>query len=418
MTSIKQQLDTMLKRSLTLCGYTLEADAQGKLVHVPKDEAVKNFLKTLASESIDMKDLRDKIVAAWDDPKGEIAKSLNAARVTTVSNYIAAESTFKSAFFTTETLGDADEPFYTNETKNEVRISTLGEDGSPEHVRLLNPYARANVGLYLLTSDWVRWKTRDIYRGDVSATIQNTIDIARDMRFKLDRVHYDMLNLAVASGGCFGAFSYEQARSNKAQRIYLSHSGIVTAHLPTTNAVVNGTTGGPGGTRFTVRFYDPVYAADGTTPSAYNGFRPAVLMSIIDYADSWGDALPAGGRLVPTGEIIVPASDVIDIATYMSPTNVDKVQTRIQEDIINNGYTSLSLLGRNWRFIPDVTIPVNTCYPVFNLKPGLSYEKPSWNKEQSRRDDDENWEERRQQALYGAVIPSQWRPRAMKITYA
>jgi hypothetical protein len=406
MTSIKQQLDTMLKRSLSLCGYSLNDKGE----RVPKHEAVENFLKTLAADTTSQKEMADKIIAAWDDKTGTLQKALSAARIEQIGNFIAAESTFKSAFFSTVTLAPDEEPFYVNETLNETRVGAIGDDGTPERVRVVRPQERTAVGLYLVASDIVRVKTQDLYRGDVSQSALATINIARDMRFKLDRVFFNLLTASVANGGCFGAFSYEQARTNKATRIYLAHSGIDTSHLPLTNEIVNGTTAGPTGTRGTVRYYD-------SASTTLVGFRPSVLLSIVDYADRWADVLPGGGRLMPTGDIIVPASDIISMALYMDLTKVGTTQTAMQEQIQNQGYSSLTLFGKTWRFIPDVTIAAGTCYPRFNMLPGIAYEKPNWNREFTNRNDIENWEERWQRAAHGGVIPAQWRPRAISVKY-
>lgn len=418
MTSIKQQLDTMLKRCLALHGTTfkeVEKDGQKATVVVPRDEAVREFMKNLASQEPDPKAMADKIIAAWGDQTGELQKELSAARIEQIGNFIASESTFKETFFRTVTLAPDEQPWFVNETKNEMRVGVIGDDGTPEMVRVVRPQDRTAVGLYLIASDKVRYKTMDIYRGDVSLSATATLDIARDIRFKMDRIHFDLLNAATSSGGCYGVFSYENARTNKATRVYLAHSGVKTAHLPTTNSIVNGTTGGTTGDRFTVQYYDPPKDSAGSATD-YTGFRPAVLLAIADYCASWGDVLPGGGRLMPTGEIIVPASDIINIGLSMLPI-ANVTANALQDQVMTNGYMSLSVMGMNWRFIPDVTIDAGTCYPRLNLLPGISYEKPVWNKETVTRNDQENWEERYAQAAYGAVIPAQLRPRGLKVKY-
>jgi len=408
MTSIKQTLDTMLKRCLTLHGTTFQ-EVDGKKVAIGTDEAVREFMKLMASDSTSPREVADKIIAAWDDKTGALQTSLNAARVTAVGNFIATESVFKSAFFSTVSLQPDEEAFYTNTTQNEQIVGLMGEDGTPERTRVVRSQARTPIGIYALSSKIVRYKTLDIYKGDVSQTVLGTINTARDLTFKLDRVHYDLLNASLSNGGCYGAFSFEQTRSNKATRIYNAHSGIVTAHLPTTNDIVNGTTSGTGGTRFTVQYYD-------TAATNLTGFRPAVLRAIIDYATSWGNVLPEGGSLVPSGDIIVPASDIINIALGLLPANNDTAGS-LQAQVQEQGYFSLNLLNKNWRFIPDLTITSGTCFPRFNLVPGLSYEKPSFDREFVTRNDIENWEERFQRKAYGLCIPAQYRPRGLRIKY-
>lgn len=405
----------MLRRSLALNGYTYK-EVDGKMQQVGSDESVRDFLKTLAADTTSPREVADKMIAAWNDKTGELQKSLNAARVEAVGNFIASESTFRSAFFSTVTLAPDEEFFYTNETLNETRISVMGEDGSPEQVRILKPQDRTSVGIYAVTSDKVRYKTLDIYKGDVRQTALKTIDIARDMRFKLDRIFLTALTASQANGGAFGAFSYEttnQGSKSKASRVYLAHSSIDTSHLPTTNDVSNGSgTGGTSGAdgRTTVRYYDPV-------SSSLSGLRPAVCLAVMDYSDRWADVLPGGGRLMASGEIIVPSSDIINIVRGMTLSN-NVQESIIQKEVQEQGYTQLTVAGKKWTFISDVTIPSGVCYPRFNLLPGIALEKPSWDKEVVTTNEMENWEERQQRKAYGVTIPAQYRPRAMRITYS
>ncbi len=418
MTSIKQELDRMLKRSLALCGTThTEAVVNGekKMVEVATDKAVKDFMTTLAASTATDKELCDKLIAAWEDGTGNLQKSLNAARVEMIGNFIVSESTFQAMFFNIIGLAPDEEPYYFNDTRQEVRVGSLGEDGTPERVRIVRSQEKTAVGLYQIASDKVRYRTADIYRGDVSQAAQSNIDLARDLRIKLDRIHRNALLLTVANGGCFGVFSTEQTRANVATRIYVNHSNIVTANLPTTNNFVNGTgTGGTSGAdaRWNVRYYDP-------TSTSASGFRPAVLLSIEDYCQAWGDVLPygmTGTRLVPTGDILVPSCDIIDIARYFTLVS-NTLENDLQRQVQANGYMGLNFNGRSWRFIPDVTLATGTCYPSFNLKPGLSYTKQNWDRAFTKRDDEENWEERWNRRAYGIVIPSQNRPRALQIKY-
>jgi len=82
----------MLSRSLQLEGFTYGKDEKtGAGIIVPKDGAVKEFLKTLASINPDPKVQADIMVKAWEDGSGALQKSLNALRVEAVGNFIAAE---------------------------------------------------------------------------------------------------------------------------------------------------------------------------------------------------------------------------------------------------------------------------------------------------------------------------------------
>lgn len=398
MTSIQSEFKSLLNRCMALHGRTYEVADNGDLIATPTDAAVRKFLTALCADSQDHKEVIAKMKAAWEGDK-EVQTALNAARVWQVGNFIAAESTFRSAYFELVTLKPDEEPWIVNETTNEIRVGSISEDGTPETVRVLKADAKFALGLYMVASDYVKYKTLDLYKGDITGPQKATFDIARDLTFKLDRLHFNLMTAALADGGAFGAFSTENTKANRAQRIYMPHSGIVVAHLPSTNDFVN----------------TDVAAWD--TEENLTGFRPAVLKVIEAYANRWGNALPDNaGRLVPTGEIIVPASDLENLGKYLAVSN-DTVASDLQNQVEKNGFASLTLWGRTWRFIPDVTIVSGTCYPRFNHVIGLSFDKPSHGGEDVVTNKLEHWEKRAQSRAWGAAIISQWRVRACRIKY-
>lgn len=400
--TIKERLDQMLRRSTMVHGFTLCNDGNGNTVRRPVSEARDEFIKNLRDMEPDPLKAAQLLQEAWDNKDTMLA--LNAVRLEQVGNYIFSESTFMNMFFEINTLAAEDEPFYKNETMQEIAVGRTSEEGTPEMVRIVKPEERTSIALKFLASKKVHYKIVDVYTGNVSDIAKRTFDISQDLQFKLDRIHYDLLTAGTSNGGAYGAFSYEQGRTNKATRIYVPHTGIVTAHLPTTND------------------YDMTQAAGHADNPTANGsltkFDIPILKAIQDYADKWANVLPdaGGARLVPTGEIIVPASDIIAIADSADP-QMNKDAQRIQEDINRDGYTSLQYLGRVWRFVPDVTIPSGTCYPRFNMVPGKTYLKPSFDKEFVETNEEENWETRYQRKVFGAVIISQHRPRSLRIKY-
>lgn len=136
------------------------------------------------------------------------------------------------------------------------------------------------------------------------------------------------------------------------------------------------------------------------------------------YANQWGDMLPGGGRLVPTGDIIMPSDEIISVATSNFLT-ANSNTSALQQQVYENGYMSLSYGGRTWNFIPDSTYcPDGYCFPRFNLLPGISYSKPSLDKEFVETDLRTGWETHDQLTVYGAVVISQYRPRTLRIRYA
>jgi hypothetical protein len=396
MTAIQKDMEDLLKRCLTLHGTALEWDDQGRPQKVPADKAVRDFLTTMCKEITegDAMATAELIQKAWaKDP--DAVRSLNGARVYHVGNFIAAESMFRQAFFQIETLQLDEEPWIINDTENEMPIVDVSPDGAPQEIRVIKSDAKFAAGLYVIVSRWVKYNTLDIYKGDVSGPAKATFNIARDLAFKLDRKHFDLLNASA-----FGPFSVEQDNTNPAERIYLAHSGIVTSNLPSTNDFDN----------------DDVAAWD-PTGSSLTGFRPEVLALIGDYSMRWGTYLPdTSSRLVPTGDIIIPSQDISAIAKGLlaeSGTN----ETDLQKQIQQNGYASLRVLGQNYRFLPNATIESGTCYPVFNLKVGLSFDKPGFSADSVENDLAEHWERRKQGRAWGATLIKQWRVRAMRINY-
>jgi len=409
----KHDIEQVMKRRIALAGYTLDENGN----QLPFDAANREFLTALASASANPKEQAELILAAQTDP--EKRKMLASLRVEQTNNFVFAESTIGASFFEVQTLGPSDEPAYTNYSKNEVRMGYMGEDGSPDTVRVVKAESNGKPALRLLTTPWVQYKTMDLYKGDVSAIAKSQFDINRDLTFNFDRELFKLLTASIASGGAFGPFGYETANGdpltgtkNKATRVYLPHSGIKTVHLPTTNDLdLTGTAKATA----TVSGVANVVKNPGSV--ATTAFGVPVLRAILQYANSWANVLPEGGRLVPSGEVIVPASDIIAIAEALAPTANASAQD-LQEQVNANGYMGLSYLGTNWRFIPDITIDKGTCYPRFNQLPGIVWRKPVYDKEYVEANLPEHWEKRCQQMAYGAAILSQRRARALRIKYA
>lgn len=399
---MKQQLDQMLNRAIHIHGHTWRKDANGQDVAVPADQAVREFITQLASQIPDPAEQVKVLTEAWDDKTGTKMRSLNALRVEQVGNFIAAESTWSTMFFEQITLLENEEPVYTNETQQEVKVGHIGEDGTPDRVRVVKPEYRTTIGLRWLASQKVRYKTIDVYRGRVADIAQKQFDIMRDLRSQYDKEHFTLLTQSVANGGCFGAFS--NTNSNKARRSYVAHSNVKQSRLPSTNDW---------------DLSDGVNGTDNPLSTDTNGtFHPDILKNIVHYGNLWGDLLPGGGRLVPTGEIIVPSDKIVEIATNLALTNNTQA-TSIQQQVADNGWASLEYFNKRWVFIPDSAFcPDGYCFPRFNLLPGRTFLKPSLDKAIVNTNFEENWEERSNQKVYGACIIGQYRPRALRIKFA
>lgn len=413
----KDTLQQTLNRRIMLCGQFRDRST-GQLVSI--DEANKKYLTTMCGKNADPKKAGSIIHAAheeWGGGKGVFGNlvsldgspirntkmhQLCAARIELINNFIVARPNFRSWFFEEVPLADDEQPYIVNETNNEVGIVHIGEDGTPERQRLVRPQARTPLALRIISSLKVRYKTFDVYRGNVAELTRKTFDIARDLEIKWDIELFHLINQPVANGGAFGPFSFENNRSQPQLRIWVPHSALVVSHFPTTND------------------YDLTAAAgSATNPTpdqiTDNKFNIAIIRAIVDYENRWPD-LFEGGKLMATGEIMVPASDIIAIAYAFTPTaNVN--EQRIQEEINRTGYMSVDYLGRNWKFIPSFFLQSGICYPRFNLMPGLVFSKTGMDREHLETNLTENWEERQMQKVYGAATITQRRIRCMRIKY-
>lgn len=417
---LREQIEQLANRGIILNG----SDYAGGLYQNPQsdqkvsvDAANRDFLLMLAkaqtgdqtteegrkaynqahAEAVDL------IKSAWGDPQK--MRILNAIRLETVNNYIMAKGNFMS-MFEIVTLKDDEIPYVANETMQEIACGYIATDGTPRRFKIEKPQAQNAIDLRYVTSRRVGYRTLDIYKGDIGTVAQRTFDIAFDLSFQLDKNCYTLLTAALGSGGAFGAFTLT---GSKPTRVFVNHSGILAStHLPTTNDIdmtANGTWPLGDGTSTSATFAPPRVGAH-------------TIIQIVKYADQWGDVFP-DGRITPTGEIIVPAIDTFgflnDLNLLTSSTRPNSTPTT--EALNNSGYLTVNIAGRNWRIIPDVTIPSGFCFPKFNKTPGRVYLKPGLDEEFVYTDREKHWEERSQQKVFGAYIINQKRMNVLRIKY-
>jgi hypothetical protein len=401
----KLLLNGMLDRAMALNSLR-GTDING----TPVQDSVRDFLTTLC-KAPDVSTEEGKkanaealamMKAAWRDPNGKEARALNALRLTQTDNFIKVNSNYMR-FFNVVTLGESDIPGVTNETQNEIKVGYIAEDGSPRHKKIEKIQDQALIDLAVVSTPKVGYRTRDIYKGDLRATVQKTFDMAFDMAYQIDRLGKTLMDATVANGGAFGAFTLT---GNKASRMYVPHSGIVTAHLPTTNAIT-------------------VNQVPISTDGVYNQgpivgrFGVRTLQEICRYADGFAGMWP-DGDLQPTGEILVPASDVFAVLLDLSLISTSQNQpseTEFNRQVNQRGYGTLHYNGITWKFIKDNTIASGACYPIFNKKIGNLYLKPSMDEEFTNYDAEKHYEWRMQSKVLGLAIINQWRMNAAKFTY-
>jgi len=409
---MKQQIQQLINRTaLSLNGYdfatneTVDHAANAKAYLLTLASAQTNLMPT-EGDSAEVKTAKAKALQTVRDALAgdrEAIRSLNALRLETVDNFVKAGSNWMR-FFDVISLRNDEEPGIKNTTMNEIRVGYVAQHGAPRMIKVPPHDAHTRIPLRDVSTEKVGYFTRDIYRGDIAALAQATFDLGFDLQFKLDRLAFDLYTAPLGSGGAFGAFVTTGARVS---RDYNAHSGIITSHLPTTNDITVYTDAiGPTGI-----YNDPASAIVGR-------FGVRVLQEIIRYADSWGNLFPS--RINATGEVVVPSSDLFTILmdhTQIQSTQGNPNATDFSRQVQENGYLQLQYAGRTWRFIPDVTIPTGTAYPVFSNKAGTVFLKPGLDEEVTETDRQKHYEERFITKVFGAYIVKQKRMNVARFTY-
>ncbi len=352
-----------------------------------------------------------RLMASWDDPK--LRRELCEVRVQTVNNFIRAEGNFLTNFFTEVPLGPSDRPAIQNETKNEIDVGYISQDGRARSMKAINPQTEALVDLRTVGSERVGYFLQDIYNGNIAPAAQRTFDISWDLTFKIDRLAKTLLSAALGSGGVYGTFTITGNRQN---RVYVPHSGIDTSNLPTTNDIIlsNDYVNGSSGQKW-FEYWDAAKYNSATESSTTSGkFRLDVLRAVNKYCNAWGNLL--GGPLRPTGVIIVPSGDSTGLVNEVSPTG--QAFNTVAEGLLHNYQTIPNYLGVNWTLVPDATLPSGTCYPILNRPVGNYYTKSSMDMEEVDTQRTKNWEERAMTKVVGFAIPSPNRPFACRVKYA
>ena len=229
MNEINQAIQKMTRRAFALNGVML--DREGNKVDM--ETAIAASLKAILEDKSPNAAKAAVIQAAWNDPAK--MRQLCELRVEQVNNYIWASSNIAALFFRVQTLSKPDRPVVQNETKNQIKIGYIAQDGGPKSVKLENPQEETLIPLKYLWSDSYGYFLTDIYNGDISASALKTINISFDLQRKIDSLAFTLLTASLGSGGAFGTFT---TTGTKVKRVYVPHGDIDTSNLPTTNDVV------------------------------------------------------------------------------------------------------------------------------------------------------------------------------------
>jgi hypothetical protein len=169
---------------------------------------------------------------------------------------------------------------------------------------------------------------------------------------------------------------------------------VVAANLPTTNDL-------------------DIAAMSGSTKFGFT-----TLDEIIDYGNRWGNAL--GGPLFPTGRVLVASKHARDLAAGITPSG--STSNKVADEILEQGWTSVNYMGRDWQIVADNTIdPANKfAYPEYNQKPGTVYLKPGLDREETVSTPElrkKMEEEKYMVKPFGAAINTHSRVRGARVQY-
>jgi hypothetical protein len=368
-------------RAKLLCGRTPNGESLGT--------ATAKFFEELLDSTSNPEKIAKRnefLERAKNDPIAR--QQLCAIRVETLSNYILASVNIIPMFFDIVNLADDERPVIQNTTEQEIKVTYVTRDGGVKTVSVQKDDDEVLVPLRMLTTDVVRYKRVDIYRGSIVDTALKVLRLAYDLANQEDAQGYTLLTGATG----LGAFTFT---GKKANYTYLANSRIQTGNLPTTNDIVLGDN-------------------SGATLFRYKVFRAAQK-----YADQWAGCFPEG-NLAPTGRVLVPSGDASDIAEEILPSG--NTNNSVADQLLETGYARVNYLGRTWTMIVDNTLPLKSCLVEYNRKPGRVYHKPSQDREVVKGEgnydlDRKNDEERYNQKVFGAYIPSNTRVNFARIKF-
>lgn len=384
-------------RAQSLCGRTVDGQ--------PLGPAVKKFFDEMLLSTTDPAKIaaRNEFLArAEKDPVAKM--QLCGIRVDTINNYILATNNIMSMFFSVENLADTEYPVVQNTTDQEISISYVGQDGGVKMTKVEKDDDELIIKLRILTTDKVRYRRVDLYRGTIVDTALKTLHMAYDMKNQMDGLCYTLLATAAGTGaasqvtGAFGTFRYYKdggAALKRSQYTYLPNSRINVSNLPTTNDITL------------------------SDNSATTSFRYACMLAAAKYFSQWNGAFPEGD-LIPTGRILVPGADAADFGAQVQVTG--NTNNPVANELLTQGWMRVNYMGKDWTVVADNTLTPGYCFFEANRKPGKVFLKPSMDRENVWGENDynlsqNNEEERWSQKVFGAYINSATRMNVLRIRY-
>lgn len=269
-------------------------------------------------------------------------QELQEIRIWSINNFLTANINYGS-WLEIENLGDSDIPMYENTLREEAIISFVGQDGGEPRWQTILNHTKTPVPAFWLTSGKFEYPLYDEYTGNISDRAKGNVDIAFDMDAKLDALLFGYLQALI------GPFSLT---GTKANRVYVAHSRIKTANLPTSNLLT---------------------PADNTSSSI---FRRSCLDVIVAYAWAWGNAF-GDGQLRPA-VVNIPSAHMTG---FLDEIDVADPNNEYNKQVFEFG-TVLTYAGIKWLFVADATLDptLGRAYVRFNKPIGKLWTKTGLDK--------------------------------------
>jgi len=405
--SLQQRLKLFSVRAKFLRGHMLKKDSKtGQTQLCSIGAEVSKFFDELLSSTTDPEKIKNRnefLERAAKDPK--VKDQLCAIRIESFNNYIYATLNIISFFFESVSLKPDERPVFQNTTMNEVKVYYNGPEGEPRSVRVDRDDQFELKNLHFLTTDKVRYKVIDVYRGNIVDAAMQTLRLAYDWNNQAEGVAFTLIN----SSSVFGDFVFSGKKQNYP---YVANSRINTANLPVSNDIGVFTITATGKYAGLQKVGATV---SGGALCGFLGFP--VFDAIKDYCNRWVGSDPEK-ELAPTGRILVPGSEIYGVGQNIVPTNAKPSEAA--EAIIADGWVRVPYLGTEWTLVPDNTIPLGTCYPEFNIKPGRFFTKPSLDQEKvitNSELEEKNEEERYMRKVVGFELNAVMRRFLARFTY-
>lgn len=315
--------------------------ARLSLLHAGTRQNLTEFFDK-AIESCGSQQHRDDLAALQNRAlvDGAALRQLNALRVITIQNFVTAMAN-ASAFFETVELLENEEPFVENNTRQEIRVRFIGEDGKPRMTPAIRTRGTGRIDLRTLSTDEVEYPLVDVYKGRVAEQALANMDLSYDLAMKKNAEFWRLVKASV------GSFTLN---GNKQDRVYVPHSTIVSGNLPSTNLVT---------------------LAGNTTSTK---FRFDVIRAAVQWCLSWGNNATSFGEIVPV-TFFLPSAD---LGAMLDEINVNSPDNAIVNEIADTGYV-LKLGGKQFNLIGDATLDPaeGMAYVRTNVPLGKHLPKPS-----------------------------------------